>query len=302
MQASVTPVGRLYYSAGRERCSFERRAMNSILVSDSITKLGAEAKGAVAVAASHGGVYPANLAAQLDLRGVILNDAGIGLDHAGIACLSYLEAIGMAAATVGHDTARIGDGSDMMARGTISHVNPAAARLGCAAGQSCADAAMLMRNGAPPTGTPPAHVEGRVLLRQQPGLPPVWGLDSNSLVRTSDAGAIVVTGSHGGLLGGRPESAVGVQVLAAVYNDAGIGIDRAGISRLAALDARAIAAVTVSAATARIGDARSAWTTGVISAVNDCAARIGGAVGMRVPDFVDRVLAHRTAPASDVVS
>ena len=79
-----------------------------VLVTDSITKLGAEAAGRAAVAASHGGLYAAYLAAKLKLSGVILNDAGVGLDEAGIACLRYLDALSMAAAVIGHDSARIG--------------------------------------------------------------------------------------------------------------------------------------------------------------------------------------------------
>ena len=117
------------------------------------------------------------------------------------------------------------------------------------------------------------------------------GLDSNSLVREEDAGSVVVTGSHGGLLGGRPETAVKADVLAAVYNDAGIGIDRAGLGRLPALAGRGIAAATVAAGSARIGEARSTWERGVLSAVNEPAAATGAAPGMTVPDFVAGLLA-----------
>ncbi len=77
-------------------------------------------------------------------------------------------------------------------------------------------------------------------------------------------GAIVVTGSHGGLLGGKPETALKYDALAALFNDAGIGIDEAGTTRLAALDARGIAAATVAADSARIGDARSTYEDGIL--------------------------------------
>jgi hypothetical protein len=280
----------------------DNRRMNpadsDILVTDSITKLGPEAAGCVAVVASHGGIYAAYLSAKLRLRGVILNDAGVGLDEAGIAGLAYLDALGMAAAVISHDSARIGDGADMMARGIVSRVNSAAARLGCKPGARCAGVAAALLRGLPPSGEPPAYSEARFLLRQDPGGPPVWGIDSNSLARAEDAGAILITGSHGALLGSRPETAIAVEALAAVFNDAGIGIDRAGVSRLPALDARGIAAATVSAASARIGDARSAWATGRLSAVNRLAAQAGAAEGTRVPEFVDRILVRaREQPA-----
>ncbi len=266
-----------------------------ILVLDSITKLDGAAGGKVAVAASHGGLYAAYLAARASLRGVILNDAGVGLEEAGIAGLAYLDVLGIAAAAVDYRSARIGDGADMMARGIISHANAAAERLGCRAGQPCARAAQRLRGGTPPGREPPPYEEARFLLRHEAGEPAVWGLDSNSLAEPSDAGAILVTGSHGGLLGGKPESAIRVAALAAVYNDAGIGIDRAGISRLPVLDARGIAAATVSAATARIGDARSAWATGRLLALNALAERLGVRLGMSVPEFVERVVGRARA-------
>ena len=81
-------------------------------------------------------------------------------------------------------------------------------------------------------------------------------------------------------MGGRPETALKYDVRAAFYNDAGIGIDEAGVSRLPALDQRGIAAATVSAESARIGDARSTYEDGVLSRVNARAAALGLTPGM----------------------
>jgi len=75
-------------------------------------------------------------------------------------------------------------------------------------------------------------------------------------------------------------------VRAAFYNDAGIGIDEAGVSRLPALEARGIPAATVSAQSARIGDARSTYEDGVLSRVNAQAAALGLAPGMTARDAV----------------
>jgi hypothetical protein len=267
-----------------------------VLVADSITKLGDEAAGRVLVAASHGGLYPGYLAAAARLRGVILNDAGIGLDEAGVAALPYLDDFAMPAATIGHFSARIGNGADMIARGVISRVNRAAEALGCRPDDTSRACALRMAAASfsGPAGNPPPYEEARTLLRQGgPGEPSVWGIDSASLVRPEDAGQIVVTGSHGGLLGDRPETALRVNALAAVFNDAGIGLDRAGISRLRALNDRGIAAVAVAAASARIGDARSAWATGRITAANESALRVGAYSGMGIPEFADLVIRHK---------
>src|SRR5438874_6669534 len=102
-----------------------------IVIADSITRIdAAEATGAVVVNASHGGIYAAYLAAKLGAAAAIFNDAGVGRDHAGISGLDYLQQLGIAAATVGHATARIGDGGDMVARRRITHLNALAALLG----------------------------------------------------------------------------------------------------------------------------------------------------------------------------
>ena len=76
-----------------------------------------------------------------------------------------------------------------------------------------------------------------------------------------------------------------MQARGAVFNDAGVGIDMAGIQRLEILDKVVVPAVTVDATTARIGDARSAWESGIISHLNAQAAKRGVTVGMTVPTF-----------------
>lgn len=264
-----------------------------ILTAPSTTKLADRHRGQVLIGGSHGGVYPAYLAARAGVRAVILSDAGIGKDGAGIASLDYLDALSLPAATVSHASARIADGDDQLARGVISHVNQAAAALGCAAGQSCAACAALLRAAKPWRGEPPAYREARFLLRAAPGEAEVWGLDSVALMGREDKGRIVVTGSHGALLGGRPDGLVKGPPLAAVFNDAGVGIERIGISRLAVLAELGVAAATVAADSARIGDARSAWETGRLSYLNALAEASGAAMGDSVPAFAERISAAR---------
>ncbi|HEY3912540.1 MAG TPA: hypothetical protein VGM07_22025 [Stellaceae bacterium] len=256
----------------------------AIVIADSITRVGPEAAGAVVVNASHGGVYAAYLAAKLHAAAAIFNDAGVGRDRAGIGGLDYLEEFGVAAAAVGHDTARIGDGADMMARGIVTYANELAILLGVGPGQSCHDAAARLQQARPTDQTPPEAREAAFLLVSE--APQVWALDSASLVLPEHRDAIVVTGSHGGLLGGRPETALKYDVRGALYNDAGTGKDEAGVSRLPALDRRGIAAATVSAASARIGDARSTYEDGIVSRVNARAAALGLREGSSAREFV----------------
>ena len=257
---------------------------------DSITSAGPGHRGRVVVAGSHGGRYCGYLAARAGVLGVILNDAALGRDEAGIASLGYLAPLGIPAAAVAHDSARIGDGEDMYARGRISHCNEPARALGCEPGQECAAAAERMAARPAPDAPPepPAGEEARFVLRPAGagGRPAVVGCDSASLVRPEDAECVVVTGSHCGALPGRPGYGLGVRARGAAFNDAGGG---AGIERLPVLDAQGIPAVAVAAASARIGEARSTWGSGVVSAANELAAARGARAGMSVPEFADRL-------------
>ena len=239
------------------------------------------------MAGSHGGIIAAYLGATAGVHALVLNDAGVGKDRAGISGLVYLEAIGMAAAAVDCMSARIGDGEDMLARGIVSHANIYAALCGVSAGQSCREAAERMRAAAPPRSGPPPYSEGR--WRVAEGMPEVWALDSVGKLVAEDAGRILVVGSHGALQGGRPESALGVDAAAAMFNDAGLGADRIGITRLPALAVRGMPAAAVDCMSARIGDGRSMWETGRLSHVNAVAAARGAAPGMGVQDFVSLI-------------
>ena len=257
-----------------------------IFVADSVTGLGPEVAGNVVIAGSHCGAYAAYLAARARVGAVILNDAGIGLDQAGIAGLAYLERIGIPAAAIGNDSARIGDGADTAARGVLAHVNAGAQALGCAAGQTALDAALRLQAKARAAAVDvPEVIEGRHPIDAAGGIE-VVGLDSASLIEDRDAMRIVITASHGALLGGDPDSALRAGARAAFFNDAGVGRDRAGISRLPELDRRGVIAATVSHWTARIGDSRSSWRTGVLSHVNQAARSAGAKPGMRLSDFI----------------
>ncbi|WP_237213073.1 YunC family protein [Falsiroseomonas oryziterrae] len=262
------------------------------LVLDSVTHLPADAGGRVALCASHGGIYAAWYAARRGVSAMILHDAGIGRERAGVGGLDWLAARGLPAVAVCHRSARIGDGADMLARGRLSTVNAPAAALGIEVGMPAADA--LSRLAAAPPAAPTIADdmdEARRDIAAHHGIR-VVALDSNGLVGPEDAGHVVVTGSHGGLLGGRPETAVKAPVLAAIYNDAGIGADDAGISRLPALEARGIAGACVSCFSARIGDAMSTWQDGFVSALNPTAAARGGRIGQSARDFVAALLEH----------
>ena len=110
-----------------------------LLIVDSITEAVGRGEGAVVVSGSHGGLSAARFAAQAKVRLAVFNDAGVGLDRAGIAGLALLQDLGIAACAVSHDSARIGDAASTHDVGVISHVNAAAAALGAKPGRPLRD-------------------------------------------------------------------------------------------------------------------------------------------------------------------
>jgi hypothetical protein len=260
------------------------------LIRDSAAQFDPAAEGRVAVCGSHGGVYAAWLAAKAGVRAAVFNDAGIGKSAAGVGGIAWLGGLAIPACAVDYRSARIADGADTYACGTLSTVNDPAAALGCRPGQSCREAV--------------AHLEAahRVVHREIPpigetrsviastGHRPAWALDSISLVREEDRRTVVVTGSHGGLLGGKADKYLDADVFAAFFNDAGGGKDEAGFARLPALDEAGIAAATVWCGSARIGDGRSTYEDGVLSRVNAAGARLGLVDGMTAREAVARLV------------
>lgn len=262
------------------------------MVADSVTRLGPAARGAVVVCGSHGGLYAAWLAARAGVGAVVLNDAGIGRHSAGIAGVAWLGNLGIAACAVDHRSARIGDGADMLASGTVTYVNEVAAEHGCLPGHSCRQAAScLVEHVDEPRAVELGELGQSRLRIGNTGHREVWAIDSMALARDDDRRAIVVTGSHGALLGGRADDGMlAVDVFAAFFNDAGGGKDDAGFGRLPVLDGRGVAAAAVSCHSARIGDGRSTYDTGVLSRVNEVAARLDLKEGMTTREAVARLV------------
>jgi len=105
-------------------------------------------------------------------------------------------------------------------------------------------------------------------------------VDSITQLDAGDAGAVVVSGSHGGT--SSAEFALALPLRLVFFNDAGVGKDGAGIAALALLQARGVPAASVAHSSARIGDALDAWENGVISHANLAARGLGVQVGQPV--------------------
>lgn len=257
---------------------------NAILL-DSITDVTEEHRGAHLLVGSHGGFATGAVAARLGASSFVCCDAGVGLERSGIAALSLLANYGIPAAAVSVKTARIGDVHDMAMRGRISWANGLASKLGVAPGTEVDEALALLRASRAKGNIEAPDISFKRLVTTC-GNTEILLCDSASQIMLSDAGRIVVTGSHGGLPGQNPQRASKAKVALIVFNDAGIGIDNGGISRLPVLDNQAIPACCVDCMTSRIGDAQSTYDNGIVSIANQSAQALGVFPGMSVPELV----------------
>lgn len=100
-------------------------------------------------------------------------------------------------------------------------------------------------------------------------------IDSIAALTPAEAGAVVVSGSHGGVSAAR--YALAVPIAGVLFNDAGVGKDGAGIAGLALLQEAGVPAAAVSHGSARIGEAADTLASGIVSHAN-AAARSRGVV------------------------
>ncbi len=271
-----------------------------ILLADSITHVPDQTLiPPVVICGSHGGWAAAVFAAQKRVKGVIFNDAGGGKDQAGFAGIFFLEKHGIYAATVDAFTARIGIAKETEG-GVVSHVNAPAKEAGIRPGISARKAAEIMREApvlklAKGSRGPEEFEEKMTVIHTSPTGYRIVAMDSNSQVTPNNRKDIILTGSHGGLVGSAP--VVKYPVTAAFYNDAGIGKEQAGITRLPRLQEAGIIGATVDAHTARIGVGMETYQYGIISHANPLAMDLGIAKGMRAYDAAWRILREKEKQA-----
>jgi hypothetical protein len=119
----------------------EEHPLGRVVAIDTIAHIRPEDAGHLVVAGSHGGISSAEYAQAVPTAAVFFNDAGIGKDNAGRAALAVLETRGIAAGTVAHDTAMIGDALDAWQNGIVSALNERAQKAGFRVGAPLRDTA-----------------------------------------------------------------------------------------------------------------------------------------------------------------
>ena len=246
------------------------------------------------VSGSHGGLIAARYASRRACAPRSSTTPAIGLDDAGIAGL----------VAPGHDrhggggrrasSARIGDGADTLARGVVSRANALARgggrrrrawRVATAAGVCCATHRRYARSS---DARRVCQKAACLASRRRPAL----RRSSRRLDRPRRAGRRGRDARH--RLARRAarrrsdDRACASTRARAFFHDAGRGQATTPARRACRCSTRAaFAAATVDYRTARIGDARSMWASGVLSCVNAPLAR-SAAAGMSVQCAVRR--------------
>jgi hypothetical protein len=226
----------------------------------------------VVVTGSFAGRLAFGFAFERGVRAIVAHAAGVGLDGAGIAGLALAEQFGAPAAAVETMSARLGDGRSVHDDGVIAHVNGRAEALGVHAGMRAAEAARHLLAASPGRVAPGRGLVDRaqrVVLESGGGRVVLMG--STSFATAANRQDVLCVGSHGGRVNALPLLAVCPRGV--ISNDGGLARDGSGIGGLRLLDEAGVAAAAVGAMTARIGEAASTWETGIVSAVNQRAAR-----------------------------
>ena len=242
----------------------------------------------VVVTGSYSGVLPARFVATHRPRGVVGIDCAIGPDGAGIAGLWYYEALGIPAVAVDVMTIELGDGVDVHRHGVVSRVNELAAGCGVHAGMTVAEASRVLLE-RDPRAPRPEEVTNRTVVLEGPDGRAVVCTDSIAFGTDDDRDRnVLCTAGHTG------RSAVPylrrVRPWGFICSDGGRGRNDSGIAGLEIVAADGLAGATVDARTARMGDGRSTYEDGVISAVNGPGQARGVEIGVRARDAAERLL------------
>lgn len=269
---------------------FDGGADGRVMVADSLSYFEHEPwLDDVVVGASFAGAATAAMCMRPGVKGWVAHEGGPGKDEAGVSGLALAERFGIPAAAIATMSAGVSEGPTLLT-GTVSRCNAIAAALGVGPGQTGEAAARLMLKA--PRGKACA-LDGvvdesvhEVLATTRGKVYAVW---SFSRVEGEHPDDVYCVASHGGKV--MAQYALRVKPRGLIANDAGGCLNDAGSSGIHLVEQLfGIAAATVSADSARIGDALSTWNDGVISAVNGPAAKRGVRIGMRAADAARAML------------
>jgi uncharacterized protein YunC (DUF1805 family) len=258
-----------------------------VILLDSLGDLQPENICPILVCASHcgdNGTF-ANKLKNCGVKAVFLNNAGVGKNQAGISGLSHYAAVNILACAVDHYSAEIGVAADTWESGIISHTNKLAEALGIQVGDTVKNAvSKIINNSDLPSSTSKnkyaesltdekkvksSQLDLKKQIQIQIEGKTIIVADSITFLNESNAGDIVVCGSHGGLSAGHYAQKHCLK--AVFFNDAGIGKNYAGIKSLDSLSDAGILACTVDCMSAEIFNGHDTFENGIITVCNQLA-------------------------------
>jgi len=258
-----------------------------IVLLDSLGDLNADNASPILVCASHcgdNGAFARKLK-NCHVNAVFLNNAGIGKNLAGISGLSHYEAENILACAVDHYSAEIGVANDTWDSGIISHINKLAEDAGIQIGDSVKKAvakiiniidkaSLIQKNKSFESlineeKENSCKVDLKKQIQTQIDGVSITVTDSITFLNESNAGDIVVCGSHGGVSAGH--YAQKHRIKAVFFNDAGIGKNSAGVKSLESLSDAGILACTVDCMSAEIFNGQDILDNGIITVCNQLA-------------------------------
>jgi hypothetical protein len=268
---------------------FDGGTQGRVLVADSLSYFEREAHlDDVAVGASFAGAPIAAMVMRPGVKAWIAHEGGPGKDEAGISGLPLAQRFGVPAAAIATMSAGLSRGMTLIT-GTVSRANEAAMALGVRPGQEGGEAARLMLGA---SRGRPCELHGIIdesIHEVQIGpLGRIYAVWSFSRVRGEHPNDVFCVASHGGKV--MAEYALQVMPRGVIANDAGRGLDDSGTDGINVMDEHRIPAATVSAASARLGDALSTYRDGIISAANEAARAIGVRINMPARDAAHLML------------
>ena len=277
----------------------------SVILLDSLGDLQPDNTNPILVCASHcgdNGTFARKLT-NCHVKAVFLNNAGIGKNQAGISGLAHYEAAHILACAVDNYSAEIGVARDTWESGIISHCNTLAAEAGIQIGDSVQEAVANIINRIDFSSSTPENTNAESLsnekqenrskvdlkkqIQTQVDGVSITVADSITFLNESNAGDIVVCGSHGGVSAG--EYAQKHQLKAVFFNDAGIGKNNAGIKSLDSLSDAGILACTVDCMSAEIFNGQDVLDNGIISVCNQLATSRNINVKMTVKEAIKQI-------------
>ena len=212
------------------------------------------------------------------VKAVIATDAGIGKDDAGVSGVAHGETIGVPVASIDVMSAETSNGRQTML-GTISRANAPARALGVRLGMAAWEAADLMAKA--PAGRPiptPAGDEEAPVVVEDTGRGRIWATPGTTAIHEKIPRDVICSGANSSRV--MSDGVLRMGAKGAIANDAGIARNQSAVEGIFLLAKEGVPAASVATLSARLSEGLSTWNDGVISVVNDPAAKLGVRVGM----------------------